>query len=208
MKTANMHKGKRARSKNKKDVNIVWAGKKTTITLALDDMVLKAIRKDAELDRSSLNSKVNKILERYTDFYKYAELLGSVIIPQQQFRDMLEIMDEGELTSIMKAKGNANVLSVLTNLGIRPDLNSLNKYCFSRFIQWSGAYDSFNSYIDTEGYPCLVFEHKFGIKWSRIIADTICDTINLILQYPTEKKVMPSTVLIRVMERGLKLDDY
>lgn len=177
------------KTKNKRDSRkVAPLGKKTTITLSLDEAIMKELRRDAEQDKSSLNSKVNFVLERYVSFYKYAELLGSVIIPQTQFRNMLDIMDEEQLTNIMKTSGNANVLSVFSNLGIAPDLNGLVKYCFRKFIRWSGAYDSVTAYIDNEGYPCLVFEHKFGIKWSRIMAETVSETIQSILEHPTQKR--------------------
>jgi hypothetical protein len=120
---------------------------------------------------------------------------------------MLEIMDEAKLTEIMKTYGNANVLSVFSNLGLPPTLSGLIKYHFTRSILWSGPYNAFNYYIDNEGYPCLVFEHKFGIKWSRILAETASETIRLILGCPTEKKVMPSTLVIRIMDRNTGLDE-
>jgi hypothetical protein len=44
--------------------------------------------------------------------------------------------------------------------------------------------------MDKEGYPCLVFEHKFGIKWTRVMAETISEMIRLILGRPTERKEM------------------
>jgi hypothetical protein len=175
--------------------------KRTTITLALDNGIVKELRKQAELDRSSLNSKVNSVLEKYVGFYKHAELLDSVVIPQKQFQAMLDLMDETELTKILKADGSAAVLSILNFLGIPHTLDNMIEYCFSRVIRWSGAYNSFNYYVNKQGHTCLVFEHKFGIKWSRIMAEAHSSTIEAVLQYPTEKRVMPSTVVIRVMER-------
>lgn len=199
---------KKHKARSDRDVAAASAySKKTTITLALDDFILKELRKDAENDRTSINSKVNSILEKYVGFYKYVELLHSVIIPQTQFQQMLELMDEVKLTEIMKTYGNANVLSVFSNMGTSPTLSGLIKYHFTRSILWSGPYDAFNYYIDSEGYPCLVFEHKFGIKWSRIMAETLSETIRLILGCPTERRVMPSTVVIRIMDRDTGIDE-
>lgn len=183
------------------------SSKKTTVTLAIDDSIVKELRKEAERDRSSVNSRVNSILEKYVSFYKYVELLGSVIIPQTQYQQMLEIMDEAKLTEIMKTYGNANVQSVFSNLGVAPTLSDLIRYHFTRTILWSGPYNAFNYYIDEEGYPCLVFEHKFGIKWSRIIAETVAEMIRVILGYPTQKKVFPSTCVVRIMDRDTGLDE-
>lgn len=198
---------KRKARRSDRDVASSASSKKTTITLALDDFIVKELRKEAERDKSSINSKVNSILEKYLGFYKYVELLHSVIIPQTQMQKMLEIMDEVKLTEIMKTYGNANVLSVFTNMGVSPTLTGLIKYHFSRSILWSGPYDAFNYYIDNEGYPCLVFEHKFGIKWSRILAETTSEMIRLILGCPIERKVMPSTLVIRIMDRDTGLDE-
>lgn len=181
--------------------------KKTTITLALDERIIRDLRKDADLEGTSLNSKINTALDKYTSFYKYIDLLGGVVIPQRQYQSMLELMDEEKLTRVMKTDGNANVLSMFSNLGLTPTLAGMIKYCFNRFIRWSGAYNSFNYYLDKEGFPCLVFEHKFGIKWSRILGEAISETIQTILQYRTEKKVMPATVVIRIMERNIELNE-
>jgi hypothetical protein len=180
--------------------------KKTTITLSIDSPVLKELRKEAEFQKSSLNSKINSALDKYVSFFRYTESMGAAIIPQTQFKEMLEIMDEAKLTLIMKTSGHANVTALVNLLGLPRDLSSLCKYCFDRFIKWSGAYDSFASYIDNEGYPCLVFEHKFGIKWSRIMAETLSETIHDILNFPTETRSLPSSVVVRVMERGQSLE--
>lgn len=181
--------------------------KRTTITLALDEMIVKELRKESEYHRTSLNARINSILEKYTEFYRFAELLDSVTLPQKQFQAMLELMDEARVIKILRDDGSAAVLSVLNNMGIPATLENVIKFCYNKIIRWSGAYTSFNYYIDRDGYPCLVFEHKFGMKWSKIMAEAHSGTIEAVLQYPSERKVMPSTVVIRVMNRDTGLQE-
>jgi hypothetical protein len=176
--------------------------RKVTITLSLNESVVKELRNEAELAGASLNSRINSILDKYVRFYRNAETLDSVVIPQTQFLRMLQLMDEGPLTQILEEDGTAAVLSILNNFGIPHTLDNMIQYCYGRIILWSGAYSTFTSRVDNEGYPCLIFEHKFGMKWSRILAKAATNTIGQVLSFPSEVRIMPSTVVVRVIGRG------
>jgi hypothetical protein len=54
--------------------------KKTTITFAIDNRILKIIRDDADSHIISINAKINYILLLYSLCYRYSEA-GGVIFP-------------------------------------------------------------------------------------------------------------------------------
>jgi hypothetical protein len=61
-----------------------------------------------------------------------------------------------------------DIMSIFEQNGI-PTIDNLIKYCFERISLWAGAYNVFRYHTEGSGKIELVFEHKFGIKWSRIL---------------------------------------
>jgi hypothetical protein len=61
--------------------------KKTNVTLALDDYVIREIKKEAKDSGQSLNVKINGILRKHASFYRVTELYHGHIPPDLfQFR--------------------------------------------------------------------------------------------------------------------------
>jgi hypothetical protein len=175
--------------------------RKTTITLALNSEILAIMRGEAELEGSSLNSRINAVLEKYATFYKYMEMLESCIIPYNQFAKMLELMDEKALTEIITNDGNAHAMSALKQNKLPITLTTVIENIFKTGARYSGAYKSFHHYADTEGYECLVFDHKYGMKWSRIIATGFSRLIEMAVDARVKSEILPYTVTLRVMVR-------
>ena len=171
--------------------------KKTTITLSIDTNVLNAIREEADSTGISLNSRINLVLEKYVSFYKQAEKLESCILPYNQFAKMLNLMDERSLAEIISTDGNAHVISAMQHNGLPMNMDSLIGL-FKTGLRYTGAYSSFHHYVDENGQLCLVFDHKFGLKWSNVLATATSNLVDLALHCPTETKILPYTVLVRV----------
>jgi hypothetical protein len=80
-------------------------------------------------------------------------------------------------------------------------LENVIKYIYEGIALWTGQYSFFSHYKDSEGYTCLVFDHKLGIKWSRILADLHTRTLEHWLEMKPAAKITPQTVVLRLLER-------
>ncbi|HKU49082.1 MAG TPA: hypothetical protein VJP79_03950, partial [Nitrososphaera sp.] len=145
-----------------------------------------------------INYRINAILEKYEKFYKHMEMLEACIIPYNQFVKMLNLMDEEALKNILANDGNSHAISNLKQNRLPLTLDTLIEYIFKTGALYSGAYTSFHHYIDSERRLCLVFDHKFGLKWSRIIAASFSRLIEMALHRQAESEVLPYTVTIRL----------
>lgn len=177
--------------------------KKTTVSLAIDSNVLSSIKEEAKSQGTSLNSRINSILEKYVSFYKHTEELEPCIIAYNQFAKMLDLMDEEKLTEIIAIDGVAHALSALEHNRVPATMDMLIEYLFKTGIRYTGAYSSFHYYLNEDRQLCLVFGHKFGLKWSKIIATAISRIIELTLEYPLERKVLPYTVELKVLQKDI-----
>ena len=173
--------------------------KKTTITLSIDTDILNSIKQDAEAKGLSINYRINAVLEKYEKFYKYMEMLESCIIPYNQFVKMLNLMDEEGLKNILANDGNSHAISALKQNRLPLTIDTLVEHIFKTGALYSGAYTSFHHYSDSGRGLCLVFDHKFGLKWARIIAASFARLIEMAVHLQAETEVLPYTVTIRLV---------
>jgi hypothetical protein len=174
---------------------------KTTVTLAINSDALTIIRQEALAEGTSLNSRINTILEKYATFYKYMEMLESCIIPYNQFVKMLDLMDETALISIIDNDGNSHAISALKQNHLPITLDTIIEFIFKTGARYSGAYRSFHHYFDDAGCLCLVFDHKFGLKWSRVISAAFSGLIEKAVGIKAHTEILPYTVTIKISDQ-------
>lgn len=172
---------------------------KANLTLSIDNSLLEGIKNEAEQSGTSINSRVNAILTKYVKFYKTAEDLESSIIPAKIWLLMLDLMDENKLKNVLNNEGVGTIYSIFLNNNVSMTLDNFVKYCCQEICLWSGMYSSFRIFRE-HGYITLVFEHKFGIKWSRVLGETFSNFIRIMLNRPAEFEILPSTVRIKIKE--------
>ena len=63
------------------------------------------------------------------------------------------------------------------------------------------SFSFFNHYIDNEICVNLVMDHKYGIKWFRILASFHTNILVKLLNCPVDSKITPSTVVLRLSDR-------
>lgn len=173
---------------------------KSNITLSVDAQILKEVQGEAKMEGVRANAKINTIFTKHVLFYRYSELQEMMIIPPKIFTAMFEMIDEDKMIYLLNNVAIDTMPSVFAHSNIDPTIDNLIKYCFEGIFVWGGMCSSFRHYVDEHGYRCLVLEHKYGIKWSNILAITFSDFIKIHLNLDSEYKVMPSTVIIKVLK--------
>ncbi len=179
--------------------NKLKSNNKANLTLSIDNSLLEEIKKEAERNGTSINSRVNAILTKYVKFYKMTEELESSVIPAKIWISMLDLMDENGLKDVLNNEGVGTIYSIFLNNNVSMTLDNFVKYCCQEICLWAGMYSSFRNFKEN-GHVTLVFEHKFGVKWSRVLGETFSNFIRIMLSRPTEFEILPNTVRIKVKE--------
>jgi hypothetical protein len=155
--------------------------KKITINLFIEEDVINKIRRDAEEYGVSLNARINGILTKYINFYKRAEEYGAAVIVSTQFAVFIELMDEEKAVDIMQTDGTATMIAYFQHNNIPITLDSIIQVAFANVAIASGVCTKFSQHTDEEGYRCLVFDHRYGIKWSRIISKVFIEDFIMVM---------------------------
>ena len=186
-----------------KPENIVMKGdlkptNKSNVTLSVDTPIFEEIKKDSETQAISVNAKINTIITKYVLFYKHLEDQEGVSIPRKYFEAFIELLEEEKHIELLTRVSVETMQSVYVHDNVPFTIEGLINHHFEKVALWAGAYRRFRHYIDEEGYTCLVFEHKFGIKWSRVLGASICNMIKEMSDHVATFKPLPTTVLVRV----------
>ena len=177
--------------------------KKATFPLSTDKSILKDLKNEAQEQNISLNAKINDVLTNYVLWYRNAEDQESIVIPNKNFQFMLDHLDDKDLLKNI-ITNTLNLDAYFRSHSISYTLHSLIKYGCEGAGLGGGLFHGFSYYRDVEGYSCLLLEHNYGIKWSRILADSFSHMITSMLNYHTTVSVLPDSVTVRIVERNVE----
>jgi hypothetical protein len=184
------------------------SNKKSNITLAIDTEIQSMLKNIAEGEGLSINSKINSILWKYATFYKYVEQDGSLIIPSRSVRFFIENIDEDKWIEEYSNMLDEIVPFFFLELKTTQTLENILKVVFDRLLAYGGSYKGYSCHMDKDGNMNLVFQHEYGMKWSRILNAVytrfIQKTLNQ-LAYPLN--IAETWFAIRLSERTEKLDE-
>lgn len=177
--------------------------KKTNITLALDDYIVKEMRKEAASLQQSLNTRVNAILRKHVNFWQMTELNGSIVLPSIINQFFIDKVDEAEFISEMKKLYSLFISSLYAQKKIPVTLENLIRFSFEELAVYGGAIKSVSRYTDEQdGKVCIYCIHNYDLKWSRIIGSALADHIESMLHYHTSCRFFSNGFEIKILEKG------
>lgn len=171
---------------------------KVTVNLLIDENIIDVLKNDAKSKGTSLNARINGILTKYINFFQRAEEFEACIITSRQFAAFLEMMDEDKTAEIMKIEGTEAQIANFHHHSIPITLDSVLEVTFANLALNPGVITKFSQYEDEEGYKCLVFDHKYGMKWSRIIWKVFSYMLEQMAHVHSSLTLLPNTVLMRI----------
>ena len=81
-------------------------------------------------------------------------------------------------------------------------LENTLKVVFGRLLAYGGSYKGFSCHLDKDGIMNLVFQHEYGMKWSRILSAVYTRFIQRMLNQPAYPlKLAQTWFAIRLSER-------
>lgn len=175
--------------------------KKETITLSLDTKIIEQIRRDARENGKSINSAINDILARYILLYRDAEEQRSIIVPNESFRFFLENIDEHKMIEHFTEFILTHVKSIYVTQNIPITLENVLKYTFRHLAQHGGSFHEFTHHVDEEGRLCLIFIHKYGLRWSRILSQVFSKYLEVELNLRVDRILFKDSLMLRTIER-------
>lgn len=178
--------------------------KKSNVSLSLDAHLLEDLRIESDQLGISLNSKINIILEKYALFYSETEKQKSMVMPAETFVEVLAMISEGEVVKLIETLLTEIIPSFFDDGPFIEEytLDDVIKLWFEQVALWLGLYSSFKHYKDMEGHLFLAFEHKFGMKWSRILQTAFCSFVENRLKLPVNSRIRDNSVIIITKARG------
>jgi hypothetical protein len=184
------------------------SSKKSNITLAIDTEVQNIVKNIAEGEGLSINSKINSILWKYVTFYKYVEQDGSLIVPSRSVHFFIENIDEEKWIEEYSNMLDEIVPFFFLELKTTQTLENILKVVFDRLLAYGGSYKGYSCHMDKDGNMNLVFQHEYGIKWSRILNAVYTRFIQKTLNQPAYPlNIAERWFAIRLSERTEKTDE-
>lgn len=171
--------------------------KKPNITIISDAKTLNELKKWSESAGLSMNALINEVLTKNLSFYRYVSEHDSMIIPSTIYSTIIEILPEKILVDLVTRIISEMVQSIFAHNNTSYTMDNMAKSYFENVGLWSGIYSIFKRYGDADSTN-LIFEHKYGIKWSRIIAQSISNLLKETLHLSSDYKILPNTVILKV----------
>ena len=173
--------------------------RKSNVTVSVDDNIFDEIKKDAKSHGLSVNAEVNNVLQRHIVFYRHVNEQDGIILPHAVFAEMVNLIDEDKLMRLPYETGAGDyVTAIFAHNNIPFTIDNLVEYGFEGIALWAGTYKTIRYRKDDSGIKELVFEHKYGIKWSKAIGYAFSRFIQNITGCSTTFKALSTTVIIKV----------
>jgi len=176
---------------------------KVTITLAIDKEVMDNIRRNASRDGISINALINNILTKWDKFFQYHRENQVIVITGRNFETLLELLDEQRFIDMWKYDALNLVTTIFGEKNIPLTLDNLIEYEYKIFGVMGGAFKSVSAYKDNEGHTNIVFTHRYGLKWSRIIAAVFSHQLSIYFKCHTSSEIIPSSTILRILEKNI-----
>lgn len=171
--------------------------KKTNVTLSVDSQIVEELKKDADLFGISLNTRISGILSKHVTFYRHTERQECSIIPSTIWGTIVEIVDEEKLGKILEQKIDS-LYTILLHNNKPLTLQGCIKYCFEGICLWSGMYCSVRTF-EEKSVTSVIFEHKFGLKWSKALGDAFVRLISMMHPRPARFEAYSNTLKIIIL---------
>jgi hypothetical protein len=174
--------------------------KKATVNLFIDSYILEELRRDAKERETSLNSRINSILRRYLEFYKRAEEVDDTcIIPKKYLQFAIDNISEEDNIKQVAEMHRIWVPAFLHDLNVPLTIENFVEYAARRVGINSRTIDNVTFHLDVDRNRILVFTHRFGLKWSRVLSSSLAIFIEEIFHYRTERSVYPGSFVIKIL---------
>ncbi|MCH7967267.1 MAG: hypothetical protein IIB02_07645 [Thaumarchaeota archaeon] len=168
--------------------------KTTTITFRIDGEIDNKLRKIAEDQNLSLNTLANQILGNYVQIERYMEKFGILMMSQDAFLAILDILDEKQIIQLASDVGSREPKEFI--LFKWKDMNSEIVTDFIIMYFEHCGYGTCDL-EKTESEVAISIHHKFGKKGTTFLKTFLESLIQSTLDTPCKTIITEDSVTIR-----------
>lgn len=172
--------------------------RRTNFTLSIDDEILREVKVEAKKRNLSNNAFATDIIKTWVSFYRYVEELECTPIPREIFQLMLDASDEKQMAGWLGKAVNEVWPSVMIHESVPKTIRDYIQFAYGYTGNKAAVYSSFKLQEDPSENLVLIFQHKYGIKWSRILAEVFSDSLKNSFNVKIEREILPSTLILRI----------
>jgi hypothetical protein len=178
---------------NRSDVSGDAKHSTVTMTFRIEAGVMDVLRSESEKREVSLNTMINQILKRYTEWDMYEPKVGMIPIARPLVSALFEHMEEKEIVDIARKVGKNAVHDIALFMKSRMDLQSFLSW-FEMRIKTSSIEFSHNRLEN--GRHIFVIKHDLGYNWSLYHKSILELIFNEILQKRIDVTMTPTTMTL------------
>ncbi len=164
-----------------------------TMTFRIDESIMDVLRSESEKREVSLNTMVNQILRRYTEWDMYEPKVGMIPIARPLVSALFESLDEKEIIEIACKVGKNAVHDIALFMKSRMDLQSFLSW-FEMRIKTSSIEFSHNRLAN--GRHTYVIKHDLGYNWSLYHKTLLEQIFNEMLERRIDITITPTTMTL------------
>jgi hypothetical protein len=120
------------------------------------------------------------------------------MMPPEVFSLFIERVDEAVFADAWRAAIKESMPRHFFAQNISPTFDNVIKHGFEKNGFLTGMYKNFSHGVDDQGNIRMIFEHMFGIKWSRILALVFAEHLGGTLGVKVTSKILASTVVLEM----------
>lgn len=170
---------------------------KTNITLTVESDTINTIKQEAQTHNTSVNSRVNRILNDYAMFGRYFAQKKPVMIAPQIFEHLLDAVDDKVWLDSWDLTFSEIIPQVFELCGLDFTIDNVANHVFGNIGTKMGAFDRISyDYDKNEKIAYLVLVHRYGTKWSRILACAFSNFLESKFKCTIKHETSSSTVRI------------
>jgi len=174
---------------------------KTNITLAVESETINTIKQEAHIHNTSVNARVNRILNDYAMFGRYFAQKKPVMIAPQIFEHLLDVVGDQVWLESWELTFSEVIPQIFELCGLDFTMDNVVNHVFGNIGTKMGAFDRLSyDYDKDEKAVYLVLVHKYGTKWSRILACALCTFLEAKFRCTIKHEISSSTVRLVIYQ--------
>lgn len=170
----------------------------TTITFRINSDVMHKINAKAEQEEISLNTLVNQVLKRYSEWDMYESKVGMIPVNRRVIKMLFEGLSKEEVVKMSREVAKNEVYNIaLFMIGkSKLDLDSFISWFLSRMKNCSEITENKVNYNKT-----YILKHDLGENWSLYHATVLDSIFTDILQTLIQTSITDSTIVFTVNDK-------
>lgn len=159
---------------------------------------LKILRKDARSEGISVNALVNRILEDYCEYHRFAQRFKRISLTHTTFVNLINSCPEDRLQEIAEKSGSVVMKDVFQTIPIPQTYTGLTNFLAKNISKHSGWFDFYHHSIG--GKEIFHLRHDMGEKWSKFIAKQLSTTFSFMLDIKTKTETFRNYATIQPLQ--------